>query len=256
MDQLEGRNPVLECLQRRQRRVRRLFLDQGAKPDRKIRTILRLAEEAEVPTARVPRAHLDRMADGRVHNGVVAEVEALPQLTTRQLLDQVFDAGETPLLVLADEVSYEHNLGAILRSALGFGVHGIVVPTRRGAEVGPVVQRVSMGAVEVVPVVHESLSAALKPISDAGVRVVGADMGGTSIYEADLRGPLALVLGGEGKGLSPTLARKCDEIVSVPLAGGLESLNVSVAAAVILAEKRRQDGWFGAGPDAPPRGPR
>jgi 23S rRNA (guanosine2251-2'-O)-methyltransferase len=163
----------------------------------------------------------------------------------RQVMDEVYEAGRDPFYVLADEVVYEHNLGAILRSCLGFGVDALVLPTRRGAGVGPVVQRVAMGAAEVVPVVHEGLSSALKPIRDAGIRVVGADAGGAPVGSVDLRGPLALVLGGEGKGLSDTLRKRCDVVVSIPLAGALESLNVSVAGAVLMYEKRRQDGWHG-----------
>jgi 23S rRNA (guanosine2251-2'-O)-methyltransferase len=102
-----------------------------------------------------------------------------------------------------------------------------------------------MGAAEVVPVVNEGLSSALKPIRDAGIRVIGADAGGAPVGSVDLRGPLALVLGGEGKGLSDTLRKRCDVVVSIPLAGALESLNVSVAGAVLMYEKRRQDGWHG-----------
>jgi 23S rRNA (guanosine2251-2'-O)-methyltransferase len=244
MDQLEGRNPVVEVLQRGKRRVARIWLDEGARLDERLTELLRLAGERGVPVDRVPRQRLDRMAEGRVHQGVVAHAEPLPDRTARELVDEIFERGGTPFLVLADEVNYEHNLGAILRTCLGFGVDGLVVPTRRGAGISPVVQRVSMGAVEEVPVVREGLSSALKPIRQAAVKVVGADMGGTPIGQLDLRGPVAIVMGGEGKGLSPVLRDRCDVIASIPLAGGLESLNVSVAAAILMYEKRRQDGWF------------
>ncbi|HMV69095.1 MAG TPA: 23S rRNA (guanosine(2251)-2'-O)-methyltransferase RlmB [Myxococcota bacterium] len=243
-DQLEGRNPIEECLKRARRRVLRLWIDTGTRPDERVLRILELAEAAGVRPERVDRKVLDRKAEGRVHQGMIAEAEPLPEPTTREVLDDVFNAGRHPFLVLADEVSYEHNLGAILRSCLGFGADGLILPTRRGASLSSVVQRVSMGAAEVVPVVREGLSSALKPIRDADVQVVGADAGGTPLGQADLRGPVALVMGGEGKGLSPTLAKRCDTIVAVPLAGGLESLNVSVAAAILMYEKRRQDGWF------------
>ena len=242
MDQLEGRNPVFEALRRERRAVRRVWLDQGARPDQRIRGILSMAEKRGIPTARVHRGELDRMADGRVHNGVIAHAEPLPRYSARALVDQVLDHGERPpFFVMADGLAYEHNLGAILRSCLGFGVDGLFVPTRRGASLSPVVQRVAMGAAEVVPVVHEGLFAALKPIKRAGIRVVGADMGGTPVGEARLGGAVCLVMGAEGRGLSPKLRERCDEVVSVPLLGGLESLNVSVAAAVLMYEKRRQD---------------
>ncbi|MBA2321182.1 MAG: 23S rRNA (guanosine(2251)-2'-O)-methyltransferase RlmB [Deltaproteobacteria bacterium] len=248
MDQLEGRNPVLEALTRRRRRVARIWLDRGAKPDPKVDRILALAAEQNVALERVDRSRLDKLADGRVHNGVVAHADPLPAWTTTKLLDSLFEVGRSPLLVLADALSYEHNLGAILRTSLGFGVDGVIVPTARGAALSPVVQRVAMGAAEVVPLVREGLYSALKPIRDAGIRVIGADMGGVPLHLADLRGPLAILLGGEGEGLSPNLRSRCDQVVAIPLAGNLESLNVSVAAAVILYEKRRQDGWFNPAP--------
>ncbi len=253
MDQLEGRNPVIEALLRKKRRVLKILLDRGAKADPKVDRLLALAEEGRVPIERVDRARLDKLAEGRVHNGVVAQAEPLPEWTSGALVQQVFMEGRKPFFVMADELSYEHNLGAILRSSLGFGVDGLFLPTQRGAAISSVVQRVAMGAAEVVPIVRESLFSSLKHIRDAGIPVVGADMGGESIYAMDLRGPVAFVLGGEGKGLSPTLRNKCDAIASIPLHGGLESLNVSVAGAVMMAEKRRQDGWFGPVPPPTPR---
>ncbi len=242
-DQLEGRNPVIEALLRGRRRVRKIYMDRGAKPDARIKRLFTLAQSNGVTIAQTSRGKLDEMCEGRVHQGVVAHADPLPSMSARNLVDHAFDSGP-PFLVLADEIQYEHNLGAILRSALGFGVHGIIAPTRRGASVSSVVQRVSMGGAEAVPVVREGLFAALKPIKKAGIRVVGADMDGTPLGECRLDGAVALVMGGEGRGLTPTLRKKCDEIVSVPLAGQLESLNVSVAAAILMYEKRRQDGWF------------
>lgn len=244
MDQLEGRNPIQECLSRGARKVRKIWLDQGAKPERRIEAILETARLQKIPVLRVHRSELDRMAEGRVHNGVIALADPLPHWSTKALLDKVLSEPGDPFFLVADGLSYEHNLGAILRSGLGFGVSGIFVPTRRGTGLTPVVQRVAMGAAEVVPVVHESLFAALKPIHKAGIRIVGADMGGEPLNECRLDGPLALVMGAEGSGLSSKLREKCDAIVSIPLAGNLESLNVSVAAAVLMYEKRRQDGWF------------
>lgn len=242
MDRLEGRNPVLECLQRGRRQIRNLWIDSGAKPDDRIVTILDLAGKAGVTVRNVDRHKLDKMAEGRVHNGVIAEVEPLATWTTSALLENVFAAGEEPFLILADGLQYEHNLGAVLRTAMGFGASGVVLPTRRGADpVSPVVQRVAMGAAEVVPIVRESLFVALSECKRSAVRIVGADMGGEPLGTVDLRGPLALVLGEEGSGLSPKIREKCDKIVSIPLHSDLESLNVSVAAAILMYEKRRQE---------------
>lgn len=240
-DQLEGRNVVYEALRRRVRRVRRVLLDDRARPGGKVDAIVQEAERAGVPVVRVPRDRLDRLSATGVHNGVIAEAEPIPEHTVTSLLAELDARGVEPFLVLVDEIQYEHNLGAVLRSALGAGVHGVVVPVRRGKGLSPVVQRVAMGGAEAVPVVREGLSSALATIRRAGIRVVGCDMGGAPLWEVPLTGPVALVLGGEDKGLSPTLAKRCDAIAAVPLQGELESLNVSVTAAVMMFEKVRQE---------------
>lgn len=224
---------VLEALVRKRRPVRRVWLDAGAKPDDKVRRILDLAGDRVV---RVERVLLDRMSQTGVHNGVIAEADPFPDVSVKELLRQHAE----PFVVLVDEVQYEHNLGAILRSALGAGVHGVVVPVQRGKGMSPVVQRVSMGGAEAVPLVREGISSALAELQRAGVRVVGADMDGDPYYEVDLTGPIALVLGGEDKGLTPPVRKRCDAVAAVPLAGGLESLNVSVTAAILMFERVRQ----------------
>lgn len=248
MDQLEGRNPVLEALVRGRRAVRRIWIDRGARPDPRVTRIHELAAASGVQILPKDRRDLDASAEGRVHNGVIAWADPLPQLTVAQLLDRTFASGQDPLILLCAELSYEHNLGAILRSALGFGVHGVVVPTRRGAALSPVVQRVAMGAAEEVPVVRESFHSAAKHLQKAGLPLVAADHGGTPIGQARLAGPMALVLGGEGAGLSSSQRARCDRVVTIPLGGELESLNVSVATAVLLYEKRRQDAWYESTP--------
>ncbi len=240
MDRLEGRNVVLEALARQRRPVRAIWLDGGARVDAKLERILALAGEQGVQVHRIPRKELDRRARGDVHNGILAEAEPLPRKRVEEVIDEAMARDEAPFLALADEVQYEHNLGAILRSGLGAGLHGMVVPTRRGAGLSPVVARVAMGAAEEIPLIREGLFSALKKIRRQGLRVVGADMHGTPPWDVDLTGPIALVLGGESKGLSPTLRSRCDAVVGVPLAGGLESLNVSVTAGVIFFERVRQ----------------
>jgi len=243
-DQLEGRNPVWECLSRGRRAVHRVLIDQGAGQDARLTNIRREADSRGVSVRVVHRKVLDDMAQGRVHNGVIAIVEPLPKWTTKQVIDSIFDKGEDPFLILMADCSYEHNLGAVLRSALGFGAHAVILPTRKGAAVSPVVQRVAMGAAEVVPIVREGLNASLKHIKKAGIPVAGAAMGGTPMGDVRMSGSMAILMGGEGAGISEQLLGKCTHKVSIPLAGQLESLNVSVAAAVLMYEKRRQDGWF------------
>lgn len=232
---------VLEALRRGKRAVRRIQLDERAKPHPKLDAILSEAERLGVPVARVPRDRLDEMSQTGVHNGIIAVADPLPENTVRGLLADCARAGEDPFLLLVDEVQYEHNLGAILRSAMGAGVHGVVVPTRRGKGITPVVQRVAMGGAEEVVVIREGLSSALATLRREGVRIVGADMDGEAAWAVPMTGPLAIVLGGEDKGLTHTLRQRCDAIVSVPLKHGLDSLNVSVTAGVLVFEKVRQD---------------
>jgi 23S rRNA (guanosine2251-2'-O)-methyltransferase len=212
--------------------VRTIWLDTGARPDDKITQILALGGGR---IQRVERSMLDRMSLTGVHNGVIAEADPLPEPSVRELLEE-----PEPFLVLLDEIQYEHNLGAVLRSALGAGVTGVIIPTQRGKGLTPVVQRVSMGGAEAVPVSRAGISASLADIRRAGVPVIGADMDGVPPWELDLTGPLALVLGGEDKGLTDPVRKRCDAIVGIPLAGGLQSLNVSVTAGVLLFERARQ----------------
>ncbi|MFN7145161.1 MAG: TrmH family RNA methyltransferase, partial [Myxococcota bacterium] len=231
-DRLEGRNVVVEALERGRRPVRTIWLDVGARPDDKVARILELAADR---VKRVERTVLDRMSLTGVHNGVIAEADPLPEPTVRELLEI-----PAPFLVLVDEIQYEHNLGAVLRSALGAGVDGVIIPTQRGKGLTPVVQRVSMGGAEAVPVVRAGISSALADIRRAGVTVIGADMDGVPPWELDLTGPVAFVLGGEDKGLTEPVRKRCDAIAGIPLAGGLQSLNVSVTAGVLLFERVRQ----------------
>jgi 23S rRNA (guanosine2251-2'-O)-methyltransferase len=224
---------VLDALERGRRAVLRVWLDSGARNDPKIDAILARAGDR---VQRVDRVLLDRMSVTGVHNGVIAEAEPFPELRVKDVLE----AHAEPFVVLVDEVQYEHNLGAILRSALGAGVDAVVVPVQRGKGLTPVVHRVSMGGAEAVPLVREGISSALADLKRAGVTIVGADMDGVPPWEVDLTGPVAIVLGGEDKGLTDPVRKRCDHIVGVPLAGNLESLNVSVTAAILLFERVRQ----------------
>ena len=180
--------------------MHRLWLDQGAGEDERIQKILATAKQRGVRVKRVHRKELDEMSQGRVHNGVIAQVDPLPKWTTKQVIDDLFERGEVPFLVLMSDCSYEHNLGAVLRSALGLGAPAVILPPRKGAAVSPVVQRVAMGAAEEIPVVREGLNSALKHIRKAGIPVVGAAMDGKPMGSIRLGGAVALMMGGEGAG--------------------------------------------------------
>lgn len=240
-DQIEGRNIVIEVLRRRKRKMLEIFLDQKAKHDAKVSEILSVARKRDIPLKKVSRQQLDKMSQTGVHNGVIGFAEAHPEISTKQLLESIYQKDELPFLVMADELNYEQNLGAILRSSMGAGVHGVITPHKRGKGITPVVQRVSMGGSEEVPVVREGLFNALKQIKKDGITVIAADMDGIPIWDLNLTGSVCFVFGGESKGVSPTLRNKCDYIASVPLANNLESLNVSVTAGVFLFEKMRQE---------------
>ena len=236
-DQLEGRNVVLEALVRNRRKVRKIWLDAGAKLDDKVSRILELGGARVL---RVDRQILDRMSVTGVHNGVIAEAEPFDDVSISQVLETVYQSGREPCFVLIDEVQYEHNLGAVLRSSLGAGVDAVIIPVQRGKGITPVVHRVSMGGAEAVPVIREGISSALAQLHRAGVYIVGADMDGTAPWDLPLSGAVAFVLGGEDKGLTDPVRKRCAAICGVPLAGGLESLNVSVTAGVLLFERVRQ----------------
>ncbi|MFT4979234.1 MAG: 23S rRNA (guanosine2251-2'-O)-methyltransferase [Myxococcota bacterium] len=240
-DKLEGRNVVIEALRRRRRLVTRVLLDERAKDNPKIRELLALVESLGTPMRRVPRKRLDGISETGVHNGVIAYAEPLPLFTVRDRMEALFEARQDPFFILADELNYEHNLGAILRSAMGAGVHAVVVPVRRGKGLTPVVQRVAMGGAEEVPLIREGISSSLTTLRRGGIPIVGADMDGDPPWSVRLTGPVAIVLGGEDKGLTAPVRKKCDAIVGIPLAGGLDSLNVSVTAGILMFEKRRQD---------------
>jgi len=241
-DQLEGRNVVFAALTA-SNRVRQVLVDDRAQPDDKLRAIRALASERGAKFEFVARGRLKELSETGVHNGVIAFAEALPHFTLKQVLDRVDGEGRDPFIVLLDEVQYEHNLGAVLRSAAASGVDAVVVPTRRGAPVGSVVQRVAMGGAEEVPVVREGLNSALATLKRYAVKIVGAEANGTvAWYEADLVGRIAIVLGGEDRGLGPKVRSRCDQIASISLREGtvVTSLNVSVAAGLMLFERVRQ----------------
>ncbi len=241
LETIEGRNPVLAALEAGDR-VQRLLLDQGVRPDPKLEALLLRAGERGVAVERVARAVLDERTEGRPHNGVVALARPLPSPTLAQVIEDIAATGEDdPLLLLLDEVQYEQNLGAILRTADAAGASAVVIPRRRGARLSPVSQRIAMGAAEHVPVVRCAILEAMALLRREGYRLIGADEDGSvAHHDADLTGAAGLVLGGEDKGLTPPVRGRCDALVRVPMTGHVPSLNVSVTAGILLFERRRQ----------------
>lgn len=239
---IEGRNAVLGSL-RRDTEVREVYVDSRANMDRRMEEILSLASLKGIAIRRVDRRVLDDLSYTGVHMGVIALARA-PSLaaTTKQLLDSCRSRGESPFLVAVDGVVYEQNLGAIARTSNAAGVHGIIVPRSRKGAVTPEVIRISMSAALFTPIVEENLYSALKATRSEGVHIVGADMDAEVLYtDADLRGSVAFVLGGEHKGMSEPMRRRCDEVVRIPMYGIVSSLNLSAACSILLYEKLRQD---------------
>jgi 23S rRNA (guanosine2251-2'-O)-methyltransferase len=237
---LEGRNIVLEAL-RAGREIRTIYIDEGIKSNEKTDEIAHRAAEAGVLVEAVGRQRLDRMSTTGSHQGVIALAAGRPRMTLKELLDSL-DGVKDPLLVVLGEVMYEQNVGAILRTADGAGVDGVIIPPRRSAPLSAAVSRISMGASEYIPVIHESPMSALSLMRREGIMLYGVEAeGDAAYYDADLTGAVAFVFGGEDKGLSTTVRDKCDRVLSIPLAGRITSLNVGVSVAVVLYEKVRQE---------------
>jgi 23S rRNA (guanosine2251-2'-O)-methyltransferase len=228
-----GLRPVVEALRSKRREVREVLDSVGDKE------ISSEAATRGVPVKRVPRGRVEELARGGVHQGVVARVGPYPYSGLEEIL-----AAPDPLVIVLDGVTDPHNLGAVLRVADGAGASGVVVPKDRAAGVTPATVKASAGASEHVPVVRETnLRRTLEKMKEAGVWAYAAEGGAASAYtDLDLSGPVAFVLGSEGRGLRRLVREGCDGAVSIPMDGAVSSLNVSVAAAVLLFEARRQRG--------------
>lgn len=235
---IEGRNPVAEALLAGTG-IDQIWLAEGVVKGEKISQILRLASERQIPVKRTNRKSLDKISKAKRHQGVIAFASPLPGFSLNQLLKK---KKEEPCFLLLTEVLDEQNLGAILRTAEAAGVTGVIIP-KRARGVTSVVTRTAMGAAEYLPVVKENSFSAIRVLKEQGIRVVGAEPKiGRILYQMDLRGPISFVVGGEDKGLTAPIKKACDFLVSIPMKGKVSSLNMSVACAVLLYEKLRQEG--------------
>ena len=239
---LVGRNPVAEAL-RAKVPATALYLAQGLEADERVTEAVRIAGNRGITLLEVSRAELDRRTGGVVHQGVALQVPPYAYHPLDEVLREADESGTAPLLVALDGVTDPRNLGAVIRSALAFGAHGVIIPERRSAGVTATAWRTSAGAAARVPVAQvTNLVRALKQCREAGLFVVGLDADGTtSVDELELATePLVLVVGSEGRGLSRLVGETCDLTASIPMAPAAESLNASVAAAVTLAEIARR----------------
>jgi 23S rRNA (guanosine2251-2'-O)-methyltransferase len=236
-----GRNPVLECL-RAGVPATALYVAVGTDADERLTESVTRAADSGIAILEVPRTDLDRITTNGLHQGIALQVPPYEYAHPDDLLRAAEHDVEPALIVALDNISDPRNLGAIVRSVAAFGGHGVLIPQRRSASVTAVAWRTSAGAAARIPVARATnLNRTLKDWADAGLQVVGLDADGdTTVDELDGGGPLVVVVGSEGKGLSRLVRENCDAIVSIPMAGPTESLNASVAAGVVLAEIARQ----------------
>jgi 23S rRNA (guanosine2251-2'-O)-methyltransferase len=236
-----GLHAVTSLLQRNPERVT-LLLALESREDVRMQQVLALADKANVPVRRVSRSELDERAAGVSHQGVVAETGSAPAVGEKDLPEFLDGLQHPAFLLILDGVQDPHNLGACLRSADAAGVDAVILPRDRSAPLNATARKVACGAAEAVPVLRvTNLARVLRAIKDRGIWIYGAaGEAKSSLYDTDLAGPLALVLGGEGKGLRRLTREHCDGLVAIPLAGSVSSLNVSVAAGICLFEARRQ----------------
>ncbi|MCR4804914.1 MAG: 23S rRNA (guanosine(2251)-2'-O)-methyltransferase RlmB [Clostridia bacterium] len=233
-----GRNPVMEAI-KAGRSIDKILMQKDAEGSAK--KIASMARDARVQIQYVDKIVLDKMCPGRPHQGVAAFAAAKAYADLDDILASASYAGEDPLLVLLDGLEDPHNLGAVLRSCDGAGAHGVVIPSRRAVGLTETVAKASAGAIEYVPVAKVgNLGLCIDKLKERGLWIAAVDMDGENYSDAPLTGPLALVIGGEGQGVSQTVRAKADYIVSIPMRGRVNSLNASNAAAILLYEVDRQ----------------
>ena len=236
---IEGRNAVIEAY-RAGRPIDKLFILDGCQ-DGPILTIKREAKAKQTPVKFVTKERLDQLSETGKHQGVIAYAAAYEYANVEEILDNARQKGEAPFLFLLDNIEDPHNLGAIIRTANLAGAHGVIVPKNRAAGLTAVVAKTSAGALNFTPVARvTNLAKTIEELKKEGIWFVCADMGGTTMYDLNLKGPIGLVIGNEGEGVGRLVKEKCDMVASIPMKGDIDSLNASVAAGVLAYEIVRQ----------------
>lgn len=237
---IEGRNAVMEAL-KADRSIDRLFIIDTEQQTGPIKTIISEARKKGIIVKFESKEMLDKMSKGNKHQGVIAYVAAYDYVEVEDILQIAIDKGEPPFIVILDSIEDPHNLGAILRTANITGVHGVIIPKRRAVGLTATVAKTSAGAIEYTPVARvTNIVRTIEELKDKGLWIACADMDGEMMYKVDLKGPLAIVVGGEGAGVGKLVKEKCDLVAKVPMKGDIDSLNASVAAAVLIYEAVRQ----------------
>lgn len=236
---IEGRNAVLEAF-RSGRTIDKLFVLDGCK-DGPVQSIMPEAKKHDTIVNFVTKERLDQLSETKKHQGVIAMAAAYGYSTVKEILARAEEKGEPPFLVLLDNIEDPHNLGAIIRTANLAGAHGVIIPKRRAVGLTATVAKASAGAINYTPVAKvTNLTQTIKELKEKGIWFVCADMGGTTMYDLDLKGPIGLVIGNEGEGVGKLVKENCDFIASIPMRGDIDSLNASVACGVLSFEIVRQ----------------
>lgn len=238
-NKIEGRNAVMEAI-RSGRSVDKLYVLDGCQ-DGPIRSIIRAARKGDTVINFVEKSRLDQLSETGHHQGVIAFTASYNYSTVEDIIENARSKGESPFIFLLDNIEDPHNLGAIIRTANLAGAHGVIIPKRRAAGLTATVARTSAGALNYTPVAKvTNMAATIEKLKEEGFWFVCADMGGTCMYDLDLKGAIGLVIGNEGDGVSKLVRDKCDFIASIPMKGDIDSLNASVAAGVLAYEIVRQ----------------
>ncbi|WP_295746648.1 23S rRNA (guanosine(2251)-2'-O)-methyltransferase RlmB [uncultured Limosilactobacillus sp.] len=233
-DFIIGRHPAIAALKSADQAINKVFLQSGLRAGA-IGEIIKLAKKRHLVVTNVPKAKLDRLVNHENHQGVVLAVAAYQYATIDDLFEQAAQRDETPFFVILDQLADPHNLGSILRTADAAGVHGVIIPKRRSVGLTSVVAKTAAGALEHVPVARvNNLVQAAEELKERGVWLFGTDMKGTDYRRWDAKGASAVVIGNEGKGISPLMKKTCDEMLTIPMVGHVQSLNASVAASLLI----------------------
>ena len=238
-NQLEGRNAVLEVL-KSGRDIEKIIVAKG-NIEGTIKRIIAMAAERKIVVQHVDRNRMDEISKTKNHQGVIGVVSAQNYVEVEDILKGARDKNEDPFVIILDGITDPHNLGAIMRTADAAGVHGIIIPKRRAVGLTATVAKTSAGALEYVPVAKVvNVGNTIDDLKKEGLWVACTDMAGENFFKADLKGPIALVIGSEGEGVSRLVKEKCDFTVSIPMKGEISSLNASVAAGLFMYEVVRQ----------------
>ena len=240
-NKIEGRNAVLEAL-RAGKPIDKLYVLDGC-PDGPVRTIIREAKKGDTIINYLKKERLDQLSETGHHQGVIAMAASYEYATVEDILEKAREKGEAPFIFVLDNIEDPHNLGAMIRTANLAGAHGVIIPKRRAVGLTPTVARTSAGAINYTPVAKvTNLKQTMEQLKKEGMWFVCADMDGTPYYQMDLKGPMGLVIGNEGEGVSRLIKETCDFVASIPMKGDIDSLNASVAAGVLAFEIARQRG--------------